>query len=279
MPAHEAALSLSHVVKVGFPEWTVWSVPAAAHEIGLAFAHAELPKEGPGELAPFVGEDRLGTLEQVQHLLADAFGAYTLGPAYAHAMLELRLYPYSGHKTPDLPDDLSRAQVILDMLSHAAPRYEFDDYSGAVAELSDMWRLAVQVFLPQDPPDATPADTEVRRQFVAWAHGFLNGLGVPSSRDVVWENVTHTAALLLEDTVTRSVRPVDVNVVVLLNAAWRARTHKGADVEAIAGRVVELLPGNKQSQGRPSPRGAGKPRPSHSTPMAWERPDEYRRQQ
>jgi hypothetical protein len=119
IPSRQSALCmrLSSVIHIGFPEWTIWALPFAAHE----FWHVVISKQPnyDNSLLNFVKNNLLNTMQDlsekphldnlvmiidkssedikkynlVQELLADAFATFVMGPAYAFASILLRFDP------------------------------------------------------------------------------------------------------------------------------------------------------------------------------------------
>ena len=133
IPAREEALAVTaaRIVRLGFPEWTIWTLPLTAYELACDYADSDkrvakiINKLGgdPGEL--FV-------------LVADAFATYFLGPAYACAAILMRLNPaeaFSGNRLV-----AKRAAIIFSALA------QMDQMAGGVenhyAEITG--RLAVE---------------------------------------------------------------------------------------------------------------------------------------
>ena len=131
VPARPADLvgdtSVGDLVMLWFPEWTIWDVPLFGHEAGLAWGHSS--PLARGLLGDNPGPDRRG-------LAADAYAAYALGPAYACAVLLLRMRPGGARGA----SDVDRAYVILNVL-----RSMSDDGTGAamVQLVADCWHGAV----------------------------------------------------------------------------------------------------------------------------------------
>jgi hypothetical protein len=125
--------TLARIIRLRFPEWSVWALPLAAHEYGHVVVD-----EVPG-IKKFVNDevDRLlsddarlkeaadeqtkmincQTKKQVDVLFADAFATYSLGPAYACAAIILRFDPSSAYtEFPGRPPDAWRAFIVLGIL-------------------------------------------------------------------------------------------------------------------------------------------------------------------
>ena len=81
--------------------------------------------------------DELGSL-----VLADAFGTYALGPAYACAAIRLRLDPWVGPSV-DYPGlDIERACVILSMLRSMDQAHS--RFRSIVDGLEQSWEMSVK---------------------------------------------------------------------------------------------------------------------------------------
>lgn len=137
--------TLARIIRLRFPEWTIWTLPFTARE----FAHVALNADRNRKLLQFVkekvdelaekeprlvearksepsGSDKLKIVERrarrhaenhIRELVADAFATYTMGPAYACAAILLRLNPIDGGSdSPDHPTDAKRAEVVLETL-------------------------------------------------------------------------------------------------------------------------------------------------------------------
>jgi hypothetical protein len=80
---------------------------------------------------------------RVRVLLADAFAAYIMGPAYACAAIILRLNPAFPAQR-DRPSDVARAEVILSVLRALDKRGGVSrPYTGVIAALQEAWQSAV----------------------------------------------------------------------------------------------------------------------------------------
>ena len=114
-------MTAARLIRIGFPEWTVWMVPLAAGELGFIFAdrYRDLDTEviaaafadvltgraGPdgSEGEPAIDE------EELRAWVADAFATCVTGPAYVWAAMLLRADPTSAV-------DQRRVAVMVDVL-------------------------------------------------------------------------------------------------------------------------------------------------------------------
>jgi len=162
----------ARIIRLRFPEWTIWDLPLAVHELGdnvvvAAILAAEREENETRQyLTRLLADQRQvllqrdDTLRQKQEaggdeaaqaqrwaeqraraLAADAFAAYTLGPAYAYSAVRLRLSPFA-HAQRERPSGVQRAQVILSMLEWLNSRQKqmARPYADDIATLGAEWR-------------------------------------------------------------------------------------------------------------------------------------------
>jgi hypothetical protein len=114
------------VLRVGFPEWTIWALPLLQHEFGhIAIKRLNLDQRG---VDPAV--------------LADALAVLAAGPAYACATLLLRLDPGLVDFAPR--DAAVRSATIVNMLRAIADQANCGPVGQLAKRLEDEWRLAVR---------------------------------------------------------------------------------------------------------------------------------------
>jgi len=160
IPAKQAALSmrLSRVIHVGFPDWTIWSLPFTAHEFWHVViskrlklddaleSHIKSKKLSAGKKAE---RDYLTNLKKIidnksnypgdysllQELLADAFATFVMGPAYAYASILLRFDPLMDqNKVGCHASDPRRANFVLSFLEVMSEKGE-NIYAGIIETL------------------------------------------------------------------------------------------------------------------------------------------------
>ena len=129
--------NLSRIARVRFPEWEVWAVPLVAHEYGrVAIAdHVTLRDYVASQAKAWCTPDD----QAVSVLLADAFATYTTGPAYACALVLLRLSPFDSDARTRL-FDCQRARTVLAVLD-AMDRD--GQYRGVRERLAEYWAGAI----------------------------------------------------------------------------------------------------------------------------------------
>jgi hypothetical protein len=167
VPAADEALdkTLARIVRVRFPDWSVWTLPSVVHE----YAHV-LIDENEG-LRDFIAANAAALLAQdeklqqaydvagdedqelikrratypLRVLVADAFATYALGPAYASAAILLRLDPLVAGRTGGRPAHTRRAHVILTILDYIDGKQPRRPYKQTHDELDAQWRSLVAV--------------------------------------------------------------------------------------------------------------------------------------
>lgn len=179
--------TLARIIRLRFPEWTIWTLPFTAHEFAyvviksstldeLIGRHMKQFCEQCDELKLILADQQKsdedkklakrsfeGRAERyLQRLVADIFATYTMGPAYACAALLLRLTPYAPDAPEDSehPTDIQRADVILSTLRVMNERAEQPKpYTDIINLLKEEWnsvasRVAARGTAP--PADAWP---------------------------------------------------------------------------------------------------------------------------
>lgn len=236
----------AEIIRIRFPETTVWSLPLVAHELGhfagprlghdlddgrrvMPFSDmlAEAEKSGPGAR---------GRLDE---MFADVFAAWTAGPAFAMACLFLRFDPARGSDSPFArhPDDVQRAYVILRALRSGPPAWpqEFVD------ELEDKWVAVVA-----SAGNARPLPAETRASLDTRTDALIAVLSremPPTARYAGWVRAEALAAQLDAGHVPIS-PPDDAGPWDVLSAAWRHRVRAplraDRSLEVLAERMQDL---------------------------------------
>jgi hypothetical protein len=117
----------TEIIRVRFPDWSLWNLPLMAHEFGHLVARST------PEFLEYQRQQREQCLEghphpetanqdqRCQHLdefFADIFATYTLGPAFACDVILLQFNPVEAHEWRGAhPSHQERVQVILQTLS------------------------------------------------------------------------------------------------------------------------------------------------------------------
>jgi hypothetical protein len=220
------------LIKIGFPEWTIWDVPLAAHHTGAWKAGQALPELR--ELLP----DRSDEVRRC--LFADVYATWAAGPAYACAMLLLHLDPASASgPEPHAVTDHERARVIARSLPFSEPPDEFTVF---VKRIGTDWDDAVK---QNTDPAAAPADTAPLDDFAQAVRELLESKPGLLYDAETWRQAKERLAPLLErgrvetehDAADGEQSPEAIGD--LLNAAWALR-RDGTSAATLEGGVMSL---------------------------------------
>ena len=215
-------MSAARLIRLGFPEWSIWSLPLTAHEFGHLFASKHRKME---LLTAEIKKSGWASSSDVRIWIADVFATVTMGPAYVWATMLLRADPSSQL-------DNERVTIMLESLRAIAPGGE---YNQLCATMEDAWRRAsahvvVEGSGGRDRQDliamiVTPVHKRVKDPFKASA----------------WERATELVDKL-EDPALKVSEVIDGlgwrDLPHLLVAAWYARlrvpSYPGAPAETIS---------------------------------------------
>jgi hypothetical protein len=253
--AHDTvAKALGRIVRVRFPEWTIWSLPLAAFEYGLVvFSEGDFPAAALDDECKkrekALPEEDPGTREQVTRLLfADAFATYLLGPAYASAAIVLRFDPRGPHGG-ELGVDVERAEAMFAMLDLLYPDGIGDSARRFVAEhLRARWDETLRGM--GRGPDATTRDratafaVRAHRRFGRVFYENIPYRPEPTTEEQVDDSWSTSEKLFrhwrsqLPDALRQAYpAPRSYSLRDVLNAAWRGRLEKPDATSAFADKV------------------------------------------
>jgi hypothetical protein len=173
---------LRRVVRMRYPEWTIWTLPLAAYEFGrIAMGEIRELKnfcrrqaEAAVQVGGAVGDDRDADSKRLQRaalhvevLMADAFATYALGPAYACPALLLQFNPVPDEPgTESGPPGTQRAELVLNLLEEMGKGGAAGDVNAfdvVLKNLRDRWDISQQ---PGDASQRIPLDlSDVLRIF------------------------------------------------------------------------------------------------------------------
>lgn len=258
IPAREEALAVTaaRIVRLGFPEWTIWTLPLAAYELGTNYADSDkqvaemigahiaghaLPPEGeaeegtddrPGPKAEDMPEDK----SQLYVLVADAFATCFLGPAYACSAILMRLNPAQAFSSDRLiAKRAATVFTVLTRMSESAGGVE-DHYGEITRRLAVEWSDALRQTgwagpTPEEAEGPSPALRELTgvtvREQIAIEHlvdafePLVFGWILADSK--VWPEVEECAAKLRQGRAVVADLGKLNEMRYVLNAAWRAR--------------------------------------------------------
>lgn len=257
-----SVLTPAQMVRLGFPEWTIWALPLAAYEFGRILVNqdqdlkAQIARIAEGETGPHPPGVLVDTF-------ADAVATYAVGPAYACAAIMMRLDPRPGEG--GAPVDDTRAQVIFELLKQADKNAGVAVSFAAVQRPLELaWAEAVGDAGAQ--PGASALPQELVTFFWRWAErSYVTAKYQPQSwqkaemlRDLIVKRIDGTA-LAPGDQTFLTAGVGDVRDV--LNAAWMTRVSLQREPDAVAReaqalwveahlrpeKVTRLVPGRQRS--------------------------------
>jgi hypothetical protein len=241
------ALTSSGVLRIGFPEWTIWALPLVQHDFGRMFVNRCTPNA--------VDEG----------LLADACATIVTGPAYACAALLLRLDPQQVKAGAPETETL-RSATIIRALSEVASNATDKVLVELTKRLNDEWRDAVSAAGAQPELFDQAIGSRVVEVAVKRAAEMLSDTSTVENAGppwaTSWASVTTIARQLKAGKATEIDLPAPgdggrkpVALTFLLNAAWFARIGSAPDEEAQASEITVIAKGTlNQLRGLPSPK-------------------------
>lgn len=141
------------IVRIRYPEASLWSIPLAAHEFGhylgpaLRASANPLAEEADEEFGKPEGQKHSSPWHHVQEHFADLFAACALGPAYAAALIGLRMNPGEAFvDTYTHPCGAARVHGVfwvLDKLADKDPALLFSSLPDATTRLHELWKQSL----------------------------------------------------------------------------------------------------------------------------------------
>lgn len=238
IPAQREALqdTLAKIVRLGFPEWTIWALPLAVHEFGHVAVTIDRIKNVVVQGASDE-EDR----HRVRVCLADAFATHMMGPAYACAVILLRLDPCRAFTTEDHRLTEKRARVVLAMLKHMnrlAEATEEGAYDAMHDRLESEWNDAL-LQVGQGDSLTLQEEEEVK----SWVELISDTMGPSRALSPkLWPRVEELAELLDPAQVENVKVSYNDELRIVLNAAWKRRMDENdlSRVNEVAEAAVKL---------------------------------------
>jgi hypothetical protein len=302
-PEETLAKTLGRVIRLRFPEWSMWTLPVIAHEYARVVVDEvdelheyiedkatewveqdgriqQLAEEVQRLAESIENQDGTGEQEQERHqetveryqkeldgrkerykthlleFLADSFATYTIGPAYASAVILLRFDPsVAYHEDGKHTAYAKRACVILAMLGRMDRMAGFPSPYREVAEhVSNEW----QGMLARAKPSGT-LEAEVRQQLEDLVEGIWDMLYSAFGREPLYPHAGETGWQIaqqwsadwreqLEQRTALSTWEVSPTSKLhdVLNAAWLCRLAPEVDADR-AREIAEAAHGQCQA--------------------------------
>jgi len=153
--------TMAHIIGLRFPEWTIWTLPSIAHELGHILIHddrilREFVEKTQGE--KWTAKDN--TKRSKKHLtefIADAFSTFVMGPAYACSAIFLKFNPTTADRDSDEhPGDAKRAYLVFTMLRKMNDEDDvLNPYANVVTVLTKIWEDMLERAGQREPLQAS----------------------------------------------------------------------------------------------------------------------------
>lgn len=220
---------MAEIIRLRFPENSIWSLPLAAHEFGHFFARsAEVKRNDGSDLDSLRTRLMLAkkhsdyAWRRVHEHFADLFATYAIGPAFACVSILLRFDPESAWQAfAEHPPDADRAEMILLGLRKK------QEYRWITDFLEATWRDA----LAQCGQKTVREDKDLPAFKALWDElDFVFSHALEGIAYDGWLRAVPLQAELSDLNQSRIVPPPGSDIADVLNAAWsgRLKLHPGA---------------------------------------------------
>jgi hypothetical protein len=232
------------VLRVGFSEWSVWTLPLVAFEFGRLAVHRS------HSIQNFLTARHADDVAGWETLMADGLATAAVGPAYACAAVILRLQP----PRPDHPADHDRVRMILLTLAKLNPGGAYDH---VIDGLQTAWGVASAAAGPAALPGSRP-----EAELVAAVDFLFDQVG--TNVLFVYPRDEFDRAGDMADRIMKQIRgepapalgPDDIgDVRNLMNLAWLCRLDHPSEHAAVAERVLQLWSDLQAFRRRPATSG------------------------
>jgi len=137
---------MSEIIRLRFPDPTIWSLPVACHEFGH-FAEQKISERYGGKtrypIQEILDQERFNGAKNVSYLrelFADLFATFALGPAYACTCILTRFDPEQAHVDGnEHPSSAKRAYFILKALDKMNSSEITKPYGSIIDRLKNAW--------------------------------------------------------------------------------------------------------------------------------------------
>jgi hypothetical protein len=249
LAASEFYRDKAEIIRIRYPEVSLWGMPLAAHEfghyLGPQLRHSQdgaysYPFQALLKAADETREPPLHTRDwnHLQEHFADLFAAYTLGPAYAAAFIVLRMNPGEAQNcTLTHPSGAWRVHGILwtlDKMDELQGTSLLRPFRDVTALLREAWHQSLR---QAGKPDKL-ADVEASRVYQRMAELFDLLAGETPQRlrfgRADWQRATQVAERLAGGVAASASQTYgEVSRRDVLNGAWLARLY-GTDQSPFA---------------------------------------------
>jgi hypothetical protein len=241
IPTHHEIVSSTlarSLIRLGYPEWTIWALPLVAHEFGHVLAQNQgiqglIERESSALAALYRREQIDDANNQFRYYLeehiADIFATYMMGPAYACAAILLRLELSFTNRTELIqPPPAQRAAVIFATLDKINSEGMHRPYTSIIQKLKVEWEAALTQ--TKQISNSRPELNAILERCLEHTYRILNASGFlnPPTAAILndWPRKLSSQHEKIQVTGNDDLREV-------LNAAWICRLENMAPVAEI----------------------------------------------
>ncbi len=248
MADRDLFVGMSEIIRISFPEFSVWNLPVAAHEFGHLVAeelHRNLGRDPFGEILESEGKKPEAHGRQIlNEFFADLFATYALGPAFACTATLLRFDVGDAHRrSPTHPTAAERMHLVFKTLEKLNQLHVAGPYSGIIEQLRQLWEGSL------DAADQPPLEAEVARQLDSRLNQLYELLDNAYSEA---RYASFSRAWTLAE--NWQAQPDELTLRDVLNAAWLCRLRDRGENQTIGRKALKTCFDVIDSPGRQSHR-------------------------
>lgn len=236
----ESYADMAQIIRLRFPEVSIWNLPIACHEFGHYVAKELKKRRQYDGTYYFPFQELLDSDPQNAHFLhehfADLFATYTVGPAYACTCILLRFDPYTAYSDePRHPSYAKRVHFILKALEKM--NGEERPYSDIIEHLRSMWQKSL---VAADQPDHLNDDNIGQLNILLEDMYALIEPSLSKAKYTSWFRAQSLSYdLLLERDAAQLLR-VEDRISDVFNAAWICRIRHWKENSQISQKALKL---------------------------------------
>lgn len=242
MAETEFFAEMTEIIRMRFPETSIWNLPIACHELGHFTGESkfnsllkEILQSEPKS------QQKTGELGMLKEQFADLFAVYTIGPAFACTCIFLHFNPDTADLDgKDHPSDAKRVYFILKALEKMDEPDFMRPYAGISGKLRNLWEMTLTAAGKSDINDQLKGQLNYRleRLYVPLNNSFRNvkytGSNFNTASSLSFELLSYrNATQLLNDFHNLSLPDV-------LNAAWLCRLDNLDKQSRISDKSLEI---------------------------------------
>jgi len=238
----ELARVFKGIIRVAFPDWTLWSLPAAALEYWKISYKKTVEPTLNANLANLTPEERDAVREDDTQPLVDAYATYIMGPAYACYAIGVLLAPESDTDQLRVRFTLTMLDAMSDAVNPSSP-----PFVAVSRRLLEGWNAARiqmgRVPLVLDGPVADQDPETVRvRMIVRIFRNTLETITAAKFGMAIWNDIQPWVDLLNQEGGATEINvPQGADLRHVLNAIWLARISPDRDPQSDLTESAKIL--------------------------------------